>query len=364
MCNTFQKSLRYVKWFFVTVLLLVLISRTIVPDSKFETPTSTVVFDANGYLLGAKIATDGQWRFPQSDSIPNKFKTCIKLYEDQYFDFHPGINPVSILRALQVNIKSGRATQGGSTLTMQVARLLGERSARTIYKKVKELFIAFHLEINYSKDEILTMYTSNAPFGGNVVGLDAAAWRYYGRNANQLSWAEYAVLAVLPNAPSLIYPGKNQEKLRKKRDILLDKLKEKGHIDQQTCELSKLEELPSRPFPLPKYAYHLLDRVSVSHRGQTVTTTVDKFVQQRVQAIINRHVEQLSGNEINNAAAIVIDVKTNAIIAYVGNATNSWEHSNAVDVIKANRSTGSVLKPFLYSSMLSSGELLPEMLIP
>ena len=364
MNHKLEKLLRSLKWFIVTILSFVFISRVFVPNCKFRTPTATVAFDTNGYLLGAKIASDGQWRFPKVDSVPKKFETCIKLYEDQYFDFHPGINPISILRALRINIKSGKTVQGGSTLTMQVARLMGTGGSRSIGKKIKELFISLHLEINCSKKEILALYASNAPFGGNVVGLDAAAWRYYSRSASQLSWAEYAVLAVLPNAPSLIYPGKNEDKLRNKRNKLLDKLKENGHIDEQTCKLSKLEELPSKPFPLPQFSYHLLDRVANSHQGQSVITTIDKFVQQQVQTIINRHVEQLSSNEINNAAAIVIDVNTNTILAYVGNATNSWEHNNAVDIIKARRSTGSLLKPFLYGSMLTSGELLPQMLIP
>ncbi len=215
--------------------------------------------------------------------------------------------------------------------------MVGKRNTRTIFQKLKELFVTLHLEVNNSKEEILNMYASNAPFGGNVVGLDAAAWRYYGRSAYELSWAEYAVLAVLPNSPSLIYPGKNEERLKNKRDKLLDKLQVNDYIDKQTCELSKLESLPSKPFPLPRFAYHLLDRIDAKYPGKSLATSIDQYLQQQAQTIINRQVAQLSSNEINNAAAIIIDVTTNQILAYVGNATHTWNHSNAVDVVKANR---------------------------
>ena len=358
-----KKLYKYLKRLFVFACIVFITSRLLIPNPSFEALTSTVALDSTGYLLGAKIASDGQWRFPQIDTVPEKFKMCITQFEDKYFYWHPGVNLVSIIRALKVNLKAGRIEQGGSTLTMQVARMLGKNQQRTIFQKLKELLVAFHLEINFSKDEILAMYTSNAPFGGNVVGLEAASWRYYGRKPNQLSWAETALLAVLPNAPSLLYPGKNHEDLKNKRDRLLRQLQDEGIIDMQTYELSVLESLPLKPLPLPKYAYHLLDRVHDNFEGKSVKTTIDRFHQERLRQIINRHIEKLEWNETHNAAAIVIDVKQNKIVAYVGNATNTFKHGNAVDVVKANRSTGSLLKPLLYASMLTSGELLPKMLV-
>ncbi|MCF6322228.1 MAG: transglycosylase domain-containing protein [Rhizobiaceae bacterium] len=183
------------------------------PKQLFNTPTSTVIESDEGYLLGAKIATDGQWRFPKKDSISTKFKHCIVQFEDAYFYKHIGFNPVSMFKALRENSKAGKIKRGGSTLTQQVIRLSRKGKKRTYFEKGIELILATRLELKYSKEEILNFYTSNAPFGGNVVGIEAASWRYFGRNSYELSWAETATLAVLPNAPSLIYPGKNQERL-------------------------------------------------------------------------------------------------------------------------------------------------------
>ena len=186
------------------------------PNDIFENHYSTVIEDKSGHLLSATIASDGQWRFPPSDSIPFKFKTAICLFEDEYFYYHFGVNPISIYRAFKQNFISNKIKSGGSTITMQLIRL-SRRSKRSYLEKLKEIILATRVELTLSKDEIFNLYASNAPYGGNVVGLEAASWRYYGRSPHLLSWAETATLAVLPNAPSLIYPGKNQEKLLKKR---------------------------------------------------------------------------------------------------------------------------------------------------
>ena len=176
------------------------------PKILFKNPTSTVIESAEGELLGAKIAGDGQWRFPQNDSVPTKFKQCIIQFEDAYFYKHPGFNPVSIFKAFSQNLKSNSIKRGGSTLTQQVIRLSRKNQQRTYFEKLKEIILSTRLELKFSKEKILALYASNAPFGGNVVGLDVASWRYFGRSPNQLSWSESATLAVLPNAPSLIYP--------------------------------------------------------------------------------------------------------------------------------------------------------------
>ena len=211
-----QKTISYIKRHKIksVVLCILLIAYYFcLPKQLFKDPTATVIESEKGELLGAYIAKDGQWRFPHNDSIPEKFKECIILFEDEYFYKHPGFNPVSIYKALKENISSGEVKRGGSTLTQQTIRLSRKGKSRTYLEKIKEMILATRLELRYSKEEILAYYTSNAPFGGNVVGLDAASWRYFNRNATELSWAESATLAVLPNAPSLIYPGKNQERL-------------------------------------------------------------------------------------------------------------------------------------------------------
>ncbi|TND09395.1 MAG: penicillin-binding protein 1C [Bacteroidetes bacterium] len=337
------------------------------PDPLFSDPTSTVLLDKKGELLGAKIAGDGQWRFPLNDTVPEKFTQCIVQYEDRQFYRHPGINPFSLFRAMKQNASSGEVVSGGSTLTMQTIRIARNNPPRNLWQKIIEMILATRIELSYSKNEILSLYASNAPFGSNVVGLDAAAWRYFGRRPHQLSWAESATLAVLPNSPSLIYPGKNQLRLKKKRDRLLDRLREAGIIDQSTCELSKEEPLPGKPFPLPRLAPHLLERTSKEgHKGQIVHSTVDGYLQERVNYIIEKHHRSLKANEVHNAAALVLDVETGNVLAYVGNtdAGDMHDHGSEVDVINAPRSTGSILKPYLYCAMLNDGELLPSSLVP
>lgn len=333
------------------------------PKQLFKDPTATVITSKNDELLGAQIAKDGQWRFPHNDSIPEKFKTCIIQFEDEYFYKHPGFNPVSIFKALRENLKSDGIKRGGSTITQQVIRLSRKGKNRTYFEKAIEIILATRLELRTSKDKILSYYSSNAPFGGNVVGLDAASWRYFNRNANELSWAESATLAVLPNAPSLIYPGKNQERLLKKRNRLLAKLLQNQIIDSLTYNLSIAESLPQKPYPLPQIAPHLLQKVAQNYSGKHIKTTINTPLQQQVNRIVKRHYNQLSQNEIYNAAVLVLDVKTRQVLAYVGNTPTDKSHQKDVDIIDKPRSTGSILKPFLYAAMLDAGDILPNTLV-
>ena len=326
-------------------------------------PTATVVESRQGSLLGAKIADDGQWRFPEIDSVPTKFETCLLAFEDAYFYKHPGFNPISMIKALGANLSAGKTVRGGSTLTQQVIRL-SRKKGRSYGEKLIELVLSTRLELRLSKEEILKLYTSNAPYGGNVVGLDVAAWRYFGLQPHQLSWAESATLAVLPNAPSLIYPGKNQQKLLEKRNRLLKKLLGENHIDSTTYKLALLEELPQKPYSLPKIAPHLVQYVAKSQKGKRTKSTIDENLQRNINAIVEKYYRILRQNEVHNAAVLVMDVKTREVLSYIGNTKTTAAHQKDVDMVHANRSTGSTIKPLLYAAMLDAGELLPEMLVP
>ena len=348
---------------FTIVVILFITYLFCLPKELFKNPTSTVISSSSNILLGAKIADDGQWRFPHNDSVPEKFKTCITLFEDEYFYKHPGFNPVSIFKALRENLKSNGIKRGGSTITQQVIRLSRKGQERTYLEKLKELILATRLEFREPKATILSYYASNAPFGGNVVGLDAASWRYFNRSPYELSWAESATLAVLPNAPSLIYPGKRQNRLLEKRNRLLKKLLNNGIIDRLTYDLSVAETLPQKPYMLPQIAPHLLQKIAQNHRGKFVKTSINKHLQEQVNHIVKTHYNKLSLNEIYNAAVLVLDVKTRKVLAYVGNTPTDKAHQNQVDIIDKPRSTGSVLKPFLYAAMLDSGDLLPNTLV-
>ena len=336
------------------------------PEPLFSDSTSTVIESRDGSLLGARIAKDEQWRFPEVDSLSSKYKTCLLTFEDRYFYKHPGVNPFSLVRATIQNIKNRRVVSGGSTITMQLIRLSRKGKPRNVWQKLTEIFLAVRLELSYTKNEILCMYASHAPFGGNVVGLDAASWRYFGRKSSGLSWAESATMAVLPNAPSLIYPGKRNELLLQKRNRLLDKLFEEKKIDSITRKLAKLEPLPQQLVPIPQVAPHLLNRVLFGSPGERKQTTIDYQLQKKVNNIVLQHLINLKANEIHNAAALVMNVENGEVLAYVGNspARNNDAHGEQVDMITAPRSSGSILKPFLYAAMQDEGLLLPHTLIP
>ncbi len=333
------------------------------PRTLFEQPYSTVIESEEGELLGAKIAKDGQWRFPAQDSIPEKFKKCIVYFEDEHFYKHPGFNPVAMVKAIKQNHDAGKVVRGGSTLTQQVIRLSREGKSRSYFEKIIELVLATRLEFRYSKEKIIELYVAHAPYGGNVVGLEMASWRYFGVQPHQLSWAETATLAVLPNAPSLIYPGKNQQKLLNKRNGLLKKLYDENVIDKTTYELAILEDLPQKPYDLPQIAPHLLQNVAKKNEGERIKTTIKIALQNRANQIAMQYYNQYRQSEIHNLAIIIVDVKTRNIISYIGNSPTDVMHQKDVDIITAPRSTGSILKPFLYASMLDAGEILPNTLV-
>lgn len=334
------------------------------PSPLFHVPYSTVVSDRHEELLGARIANDQQWRFPTSDSIPDKYKTCLIEFEDRHFNRHWGVNPLALARAIKQNISSGRIVSGASTITMQTIRL-SRKESRTFGEKFIEMILATRLEFSYSKDEILNLYASHAPMGGNVVGIEAASWRYFGHQAATLSWAEAATLAVLPNSPTLMHFGKNRDKLLTKRNRLLELLYQREILDKVDYELAVSEPLPFQPHPLPQVAPHLVTRLYKEQGGKHITATIDKSQQERMESVLSRWNAEFSQNGIKNIAAIVFDVEKNEVVAYCGNVDFEKSTSaNQVDVIQAPRSTGSILKPFLYCAMLQEGELLPDQLLP
>lgn len=332
------------------------------PRNLFKgTVYSTVVESAEGELLGARIADDGQWRFPPSTEVPERFATALVQFEDKRFWWHPGVDFLAIGRAFKDNIKEGHTVSGGSTITMQVIRL-SRGKERTIWQKVIEAVQATRLELRYSKKKILALYASHAPFGGNVVGLEAAAWRYFGRPADELSWAESATLAILPNSPASMHPGKNRDALKEKRDRLLERLCKKGYIDRETLEASLEEPLPEVPLQLPSYARHYVEHCT---KGQKTRTGIKFTLQKAVEEVCDRRSDDLSEEGIADMAAVVIDNSTGDIIAYVGNTSKDRKRPGVdVDVASSPRSTGSIIKPVLFKAALEEGTILPATLLP
>lgn len=334
------------------------------PRPLFDVPYSTLVSDRNGELLGARIASDGQWRFPTTDSVPDKYAECLIAFEDRSFRYHPGVNPMALGRAMVQNIKARRIVSGGSTITMQTVRLM-RKNKRTYFEKFIEIILATRLEFAFSKDRILALYASHAPMGGNVVGIDAAAWRYFGHASSSLSWAEASTLAVLPNSPSMIHFGRNRQALTDKRNRLLKYLHEKKTLDKTDYSLAIAEPLPAYPHALPQIAPHLVTQISLSQSGKHVVSTIDKRMQAQADEVLLRWNNEFSQNGIFNLAALIVDIENNEVLAYCGNVHFERNTaSNQVDIIRSPRSTGSILKPFLYCAMEQEGSLLPKELLP
>ncbi|WP_286747080.1 penicillin-binding protein 1C [Roseivirga sp. UBA1976] len=362
-----MKRLRkHKKLLFVVGLLLGMIYYFSLPEQLFDDPYATVVNDRNGALLSARIAHDGQWRFPPLDSLPQKYITALLTFEDQRFYQHPGVDLLAMGRAIQQNITSGRVVSGGSTLTMQIVRLHRKGKKRTVWEKMLEMILATRLELRYSKHELLKLYAAHAPFGGNTVGLNAAAWRYFERSPQTLSWAEAALLAVLPNQPAMLYPGKSIRPLKAKRDRLLERLHQLGHLSATDLSLALAEPVPEKPEELPQWSAHFTDfLVKRGYSGRQIKSGIDMHVQKSVVGVLKAHHQLLKTDGINNAAALVLDVRQNKVLAYAGNVEGAGrEHQEFVDVIQAPRSTGSLLKPLLYASLLSEGQILPKTLVP
>jgi penicillin-binding protein 1C len=339
-----------------------------VPVVTIDRPLSTALVDRDGRLLGAVTADDGQWRFGVPDAVPAKFRCALLLFEDRRFAVHPGVDPLAVARAAWQNLRARRVVSGGSTITQQVVRMARPGRPRSFVEKAIEMVLALRLEAASSKDRILALYAGHAPFGGNVVGLEAASWRYFGRPPGDLSWAEAATLAVLPNNPAVIHPGRNRSHLKARRDHLLERLHRSGAIDAETFRLACAEGLPEAPLPMPALTPHLLQRaraeVPPRRRGVVATTLVYDW-QRRAVAIAEDHRRRLAGNGVANLAVLVADVTDGTVRAYVGNVggPGGATDGRAVDVITAPRSSGSILKPFLFAALLEAGEILPDELV-
>jgi penicillin-binding protein 1C len=358
-------------FFFVFLLVFFLLLFCIpLPTALTQQPRASILLAADGSLLDARIASDHQWRFDFLNKLPEKYELAVLTYEDQYFYSHVGINPVSIIRAAKNNINAGKITSGGSTITMQLARLLKQKTQQTnrnYLNKTREALLALRLEAQLSKKQILQYYTGLAPFGGNTVGLNAAAWRYFGRSPEYLSWAESALLAVLPNSPGLIHLGRHTDKLQQKRNRLLYKLHKKNYLNDLDLQLALLEPLPEKPKPLVQLAPQLLTRLERDYPNiHLFHSTIEPSMQRLLHQVAKQRSESLANQGVHNIAMVLIDHTTMKTLAYLGN--HAWQQKNIyapdVDILQSPRSTGSILKPLLYGLMLQEGSLTPQSLVP
>lgn len=334
------------------------------PPPGFSRDRSTAILDRHGRLLGAGIARDGQWRFPEADSVPAKFRLSAIAAEDRRFAMHPGVDPLALARALRDNFRPHRRVQGASTLTMQVARLLrrdqGVAPRRSFVAKVSEAALALRLELWHRKETILGLWSANAPFGGNVVGLEAAAWRWYGTPPEDLTWGQCATLAALPNAPSrLLGTPRGRTALVQRRDAILSRLRIEGALDSTEWSLARNEPLPDRPRPLPRLARHALATIDRVSPGARWTTTLDLDLQSDVERLARAHLADLSLQDVSGLAVLVVEVPGGdslpLVRVWIGDAG-----PQSVDLALAPRSSASTLKPFLYGLLMDQGRILPK----
>ncbi len=358
--NTLTKRICLVVLFFIVAISFVW-WQTRLPDPLFPNDYSTVVLDEDGDYLRVFLNSKEQWRFPMTkDTIPRKLIESAVLFEDKNFFSHCGIDITAIGRALLQNLRSRKILSGGSTITMQVARIMKPKK-RTVGNKFIEMVQSLKLELYYSKDEILKMYFTNAPYGGNIIGYEAASLRYFGKLPKYLTWAQAATLAVLPNNPGLINPMKNQDRLKEKRNRLLKRLFDKKIINESTYTLSLLEPIPKKQLPFSIAAPHLTRRLKNQYPGEVIPTTISKKIQKKMTGLVKEYAQELTYQGIKNMAMIVAETKTGEVKAYIGSQNyHDNDNNGKVDGVIALRSTGSILKPFLYALSIDEGIILPD----
>lgn len=326
-------------------------------------PFATVVTAADGTPLRTFADRNGIWRYPVTlDQVSPLYLQALLGYEDRWYRYHPGVNPAATARAVWQNLRAGRVISGGSTLTMQVARLIDPHQ-RNLWGKLKQVFRALQLEWHWGKDKILTYYLNHAPFGGTLEGVQAAAFTYLGKSAKELSHAEAALLAVLPQAPSRLRPDRAPKKSQRARDKVLARMQTLGIWPAETVQDAMQETVFAERYTSAMACPLLARRVHASAPGRAVLPTfIDAQLQYYLEELARQYAFRLPST--NSIAILVVDNKTMGVKAYVGSAdfenTTRFGH---VDMVRAMRSPGSTLKPFLYGLSLDAGLIHSQSLL-
>ncbi len=336
------------------------LDRLFPPDLSRYHDRSTEVVDANGRLLRAFTTADGKWRLKTSlDDVDPLYLGLLKAYEDRRFDSHWGIDPLAAVRAAGQLAERGRIVSGASTLSMQAARLLDPRP-RSFTTKAIQSARALQLEWRYSKREVLAIYLTLAPMGGNLEGVRAASLAYFGKEPRQLSAAEAALLVAIPQSPERRRPDRASSVAQKARDRVLERGVEHGVIDAPLFEMARSRPAPDRRLALPMQAPHLATWLAGQSPGTTVPTTVRYELQQALAQLVHEERRQLGdGAEI---AMVVLDNRNGGVVAWLG-GDNFFGRTGQVDLVRARRSPGSALKPLIYAMAFDDRTLHPETLV-
>lgn len=325
----------------------------------FKSRYSKILYDKNGEILSVFLNDEEQWHIKSTD-IPKRLKIAVINYEDRKFYSHFGVDFLALMRAFVNNFNSTQRS-GASTISMQTIKLWDKKD-RTYFNKFNEIIQSFALENAFSKDEILKLYLSNAPYGGNLVGYEAAILFYFDKNPKDLTWAQAALLAILPNQPGLINLEKNKTKLLNKRNKLLAKLYERKLINKDIYELSLKEPLPNFK-PRKNIAPHLALRL-LNDDNKEIFSSIDKKIQLKIEKKAKEFSYTLQQKGIQNLAIILADTKTRKVLAYVG-SQDFYDMANLgqINGNTAKRSVGSTLKPFLYALSIDEGIIAPESIL-
>jgi penicillin-binding protein 1C len=326
---------------------------------------STIVLSREGDLLHGYLTSEDKWRmYTELDEITPELKKAIIFKEDKFFRYHPGINPVSILRASANNFRHRKRTSGASTITMQVARMM-EPKERNYKNKIIEIFRAFQLELLFSKDEIFQMYLNRVPFGSNIEGVKSAAVIYLGKMPNHLSLAEIATLSIIPNRPVSLRLGKNNEFIVQERNKWLKRYQIAKLFSDTFINDAIDEPLNAYRRQVPRLAPHYSYRIKTDFTdSRIICSTLNAGIQHKAEQLVKSYSKRLYFQNIKNATALVIENDTREILAYIGSADfENNEDGGQVDGIQAVRSPGSTMKPLLYGIAFDQGFLTPKTII-
>ena len=348
------KFIKFLALFLALVVAIFLILDQIYPLNldALKKDEAKILLDKNGEIINMKLSSDGIWRFHEQ-SFPNSLKQCVVLFEDRYFYYHFGVNFASIFRAFFHNLRSDNRI-GASTITMQVARML-EPSDRSYKNKIREIFRAFQLEIHFSKDEILNLYLNLAPYGGNIEGAKAASFFYFGKELNELSYAQAALLSTIPKNP-------NRNRLDRVSNInALKNRVIKMLYKANLIDLSAFKRAQAEPFKNVRIraVVNASDYANVAFKNQIPKASLDLNLQKDMLKILKDAMFSLKAKNANNAAAVVIDNKKMSVVAFIG-SHDERARDGKNSALNMKRNTGSTLKPFIYSLALDSGLITPN----
>jgi penicillin-binding protein 1C len=363
--HTWQSKWLRIPGSVVIMLTIIFLLLDLIFPLRINIPYSQVITASDGTVLHAFLSKDEKWRMKtELNEITPTLKKAIIYKEDKYFYYHFGVNPVAIMRALFNNIAAGTKTSGASTITMQVARMLDPKD-RTYVNKAVEIFRAFQLEFYYSKDQVLQFYLNLVPYGSNIEGVKGASLIYFQQAPNYMSLAQTMALAIIPNRPSSLVIGHDNKIIMQERNKWLKRFEEEKIFPNEEIEDALLEPLDDERHRVPVNAAHLSIRLANMHPGEAIIhSTIDKAKQEKIENIAYNYIKRLHYKGISNCAVMVINNRNNSVEAYLGSADfYNREDQGQVDGVRAIRSPGSTLKPFLYATAFDKGIITPRTVI-